>query len=198
MSPEIIKHSKYDNKTDIWSLGITAIELAEGQPPYAYMHPFRAMYAIQKHPPQGLAKPEKWSEEFNNFIKRCLKVNPQDRPSAEELLTDPFILKSSKMKGVLSELVLNSMEAIDRYRLDQTKKNLNNSSSDDENEFSNNEQSKVQQTMIRKDSMKLKQSKQTSKQNKKQQYLNDSSEEMESNSMIIHCDTMVVKNDQDL
>lgn len=47
------------------------------------------------------------------------------------------------MKGVLSELVLNSMEAIDRYRLDQTKKNLNNSSSDDENEFSNNEQSKV-------------------------------------------------------
>lgn len=46
MSPEVIKHSKYNQKTDIWSLGITAIELAEGEPPYSHLHPFRAMFAI--------------------------------------------------------------------------------------------------------------------------------------------------------
>lgn len=194
MSPEIIKHSKYDNKTDIWSLGITAIELAEGQPPYAYMHPFRAMYAIQKHPPQSLTKPDKWSNEFNNFIKRCLKVDPQDRPSAEELLTDPFIQKSCKMKGVLTELVLNSMEAIDRYRLDQTKRNLNSSLSEEEAEYSGVEQLKYLQTVVKKDSLKFKQNQ---KQNKKYSGQLDTSEEVESNSMIIHADTMVVKNEPD-
>ena len=50
MSPEVLSNQKYNNKIDIWSLGITAIELAEGEPPYSNIHPFRAMFAIKKKP----------------------------------------------------------------------------------------------------------------------------------------------------
>jgi serine/threonine protein kinase len=63
-------------------LGITAIELAEGEPPYAGVVPVKAMFMIQKHPPQGLPHPEKYSPEFNDFVKQCLTLNPHDRPSA--------------------------------------------------------------------------------------------------------------------
>jgi serine/threonine kinase 4 len=68
MSPEVINNSKYNFKADIWSLGITAIELAEGEPPYAHMHPYRAMFAIKSRPPQGLTEPQRWSTEFNLFV----------------------------------------------------------------------------------------------------------------------------------
>ena len=57
MSPEVISNSKYGPKTDIWSLGITAIELAEGEPPYSHIHPVRAMFAIKNNPPRGLTCP---------------------------------------------------------------------------------------------------------------------------------------------
>ena len=65
MSPEVLLKSEYNKKTDIWSLGITAIEMAEGDPPYSEKPTFSAMFLIPKKPPQGLSQPEKWSPDFN-------------------------------------------------------------------------------------------------------------------------------------
>jgi serine/threonine kinase 4 len=95
MSPEVLSDSIYNEKTDIWALGITAIELAEGEPPFSHQHPFRAIYSIQTHPPQGLTHPHRWSPEFNAFIKTCLTIDYKLRPTAEVLLSQPFISKIS-------------------------------------------------------------------------------------------------------
>ncbi len=130
MSPEVLSNSDYNKKTDIWSLGITAIEMAEGDPPYSHINYLRAMFVIQRKPAQGLTIPEKWSTEFNNFVKRCLTLDPKYRPTAKELLLDPFISKS-KGTALLSELVANSLEEIERYRLKQANEN---SSSDNNNQ----------------------------------------------------------------
>jgi serine/threonine kinase 4 len=125
MSPEVISRSKYNKKTDIWSLGITAIEMAEGEPPYSHIHPFRAMFLIKEKPPRGLTKPDKWSPEFNNFIQRCLIVDPKKRPTAQELLQDEFIIKKSRGPAILSELVLESMSEIEKYRMNRDSNNSN-------------------------------------------------------------------------
>ncbi len=80
MSPEVLKNSEYTNKTDIWSLGVTAIELAQGVVPNSNMKPYRAMFILKDKPIEGLAEPEKWSIEFNRFVKDCLQINPSLRP----------------------------------------------------------------------------------------------------------------------
>ena len=108
MSPEIIGKTKYDQKTDIWSLGITSIEMAEGVPPYSHIHPIRAMFVIQKNPPKGLAYPEKFSKQFNDFVEKCLTIDAAERPSAADLLNHVFI-KQNKGKQVIQNLV-NSLE----------------------------------------------------------------------------------------
>ena len=116
MSPEVLSNSEYNKKTDIWSLGITAIEMAEGEPPYSHINYMRAMWVIQNNPAQGLTMPEKWSKEFAGFVARCLTVDPKRRPTAKELLLDPFIRKMNKGSALLSELVLRSLEDIAQFR----------------------------------------------------------------------------------
>lgn len=91
MSPEILANSIYNEKSDIWALGITAIELAEGEPPYSHQHPFRAIYSIQTHPPQGLSKPDQWSKSFNSFVRDCLTLDYKARPTAQMLASHEFI-----------------------------------------------------------------------------------------------------------
>ena len=118
MSPEVVTQSDYNKKADIWSLGITAIEMAEGEPPYSHIHPVRAMFIIQKNPASSLTQQEKWTPEFNNFVKKCLTIDPKRRPTAKELLLDPFISKS-KGPALLSELVANSIEDIERGRIEE-------------------------------------------------------------------------------
>ncbi|XP_030623221.1 TRAF2 and NCK interacting kinase b isoform X11 [Chanos chanos] len=95
MAPEVIAcdenpDATYDFKSDLWSLGITAIEMAEGAPPLCDMHPMRALFLIPRNPAPRL-KSKKWSKKFQSFIDSCLVKNHSQRPSTEQLLKHPFI-----------------------------------------------------------------------------------------------------------
>uniref|UniRef100_A0A673JY88 non-specific serine/threonine protein kinase n=1 Tax=Sinocyclocheilus rhinocerous TaxID=307959 RepID=A0A673JY88_9TELE len=95
MAPEVIAcdenpDATYDYKSDLWSLGITAIEMAEGAPPLCDMHPMRALFLIPRNPAPRL-KSKKWSKKFQSFIESCLVKNHNQRPSTEQLLKHPFI-----------------------------------------------------------------------------------------------------------
>ena len=117
MSPEIIQQSQHNQSTDIWSLGITCIEMAEGEPPFSNIKPMRAMMNIIKNPPKGLSKPEIWSKEFNDFVAKCLTLNPLKRPNSKDLLNHPFIIEKSRGCALISELVANNINEINQYRL---------------------------------------------------------------------------------
>lgn len=90
MAPEVIENSKfecpYDVAVDIWSLGITALEIAQAGPPHADINPMRALGVIQTSEPPTLNEPEKWSNDFRDFLSFCLVKNPKDRFSARELV----------------------------------------------------------------------------------------------------------------
>ncbi|XP_071355075.1 TRAF2 and NCK interacting kinase a isoform X6 [Trachinotus anak] len=95
MAPEVIAcdenpDATYDFKSDLWSLGITAIEMAEGAPPLCDMHPMRALFLIPRNPAPVL-KSKKWSKKFQSFIESCLVKSHSQRPSTEQLLKHPFI-----------------------------------------------------------------------------------------------------------
>ena len=86
MAPEVLKEERYDAKADVWSLGITLIEMADGLPPLAEMNPFRAMRIIPSSDPPTLECPEKFSKDFNNFLAKCLVKDPSKRCSIQELV----------------------------------------------------------------------------------------------------------------
>lgn len=125
MAPEVIKASKYDFKADIWSLGITAIELACGHPPHWQLHPMTAMFKIPTSPPPTLPKPEKWSKDFHDFIKKSLVMDPKERPDAPELLEHPFIQNAAPIECIQS-FVSECMVYMDSHReLDQLNQDPN-------------------------------------------------------------------------
>eukprot|EP01103_Thecamoeba_quadrilineata_P009617 TRINITY_DN193_c4_g1_i1.p1 TRINITY_DN193_c4_g1~~TRINITY_DN193_c4_g1_i1.p1 ORF type:complete len:1486 (+),score=446.16 TRINITY_DN193_c4_g1_i1:89-4546(+) len=94
MAPEVVdtcgEFTPYTEKADIWSIGILGIELAESKPPLADINPMRALMAICSSPPPQLKQPEKWSNEFQEFLSLCLSKDPQDRSSAGSLLEHRF------------------------------------------------------------------------------------------------------------
>ncbi|KAI9146495.1 kinase-like domain-containing protein [Paraphysoderma sedebokerense] len=123
MAPEVITSEQsgttYDYKADIWSLGITAIEMAECSPPMFDMHPMRVLFMIPKLPPPTL-RDKKWSPEFRDFLQLCLDKDPDARPTADQLLRHPFVKEDPRGNLVVQELIEKSRVA-KRNRMAQTK-----------------------------------------------------------------------------
>ncbi len=147
MSPEVISQKSYDSKCDIWSLGITCIELAEGEPPYSEVRTFLVMKKILNNPPKGLTNPKLWSDDFNDFVEKCLIFNPAQRPTAAQLLNHRFIQNNDQGKGIIIQRLIKAMPLINKFReeINEEEKRRNNgieSDSEKEKNNTNGEQEK--------------------------------------------------------
>ncbi|XP_063148465.1 serine/threonine-protein kinase 10 [Candoia aspera] len=137
MAPEVVmcetmKDTPYDYKADIWSLGITLIEMAQIEPPHHELNPMRVLLKIAKSDPPTLNYPSKWSPAFRDFLKTALDKNPETRPTATQLLEHPFVSKVTSNKA-LRELVAEAkaevMEEIEDNREEVEEEDLSESAS---------------------------------------------------------------------
>uniref|UniRef100_A0A8C5B903 non-specific serine/threonine protein kinase n=1 Tax=Gadus morhua TaxID=8049 RepID=A0A8C5B903_GADMO len=166
MAPEVIAcdenpDSTYDYRSDIWSLGITAIEMAEGAPPLCDMHPMRALFLIPRNPPPKL-KSKKWSKKFMDFIEGCLVKTYPSRPSTEQLLKHTFIRDQPTERQVRIQL----KDHIDRTRKkrgekEETEYEYSGSDEEDENRGDERESSSILnvpgESTLRRDFLRLQQ-----------------------------------------
>ncbi|CAH1736324.1 serine/threonine-protein kinase 3 [Aphis gossypii] len=109
MAPEVIQEIGYDCVADMWSLGITALEMAEGKPPYGDIHPMRAIFMIPTKPPPSFREPDKWTPEFIDFVSQCLIKNPDERATATKMLDHEFI-GNAKPPEILSQMIAEARE----------------------------------------------------------------------------------------
>lgn len=116
MAPEVIQEIGYDCVADMWSLGITALEMAEGKPPYGDIHPMRAIFMIPTKPPPSFREPDQWSPEFIDFVSRCLVKNPEERATASEMLQHEFI-GNARPPGILSSMIAEAREIRENQNL---------------------------------------------------------------------------------
>ncbi|XP_057680979.1 myosin-IIIa isoform X3 [Corythoichthys intestinalis] len=115
MAPEVIAceqqlDSTYDARCDVWSLGITAIELGDGDPPLSELHPMRALFKIPRNPPPTLQQPELWSDDFNGFICKCLIKDFELRPNVLDLLQHVFIQQTVGKEKILQKQLIELID----------------------------------------------------------------------------------------
>ncbi|KAK9300084.1 hypothetical protein QLX08_007125 [Tetragonisca angustula] len=120
MAPEVIAceqqlDSSYDSRCDVWSVGITAIELAEGDPPLSELHPMRALFQIPRNPPPSLKNPDIHSPELVDFITECLVKDLEHRPFASELKEHPLLMN---IESIAEDVRRELQEEIRRQRAD--------------------------------------------------------------------------------
>ena len=120
MAPEVIRDNPtgYDAKADVWSLGITTIELAEGQAPYSNLHPLRAIFLIPSKPPPTFNEPERWSANLVAFVSACLQKEPEVRPTSAELGIHACVVTGREVQaaGILRTLVCAALESLSEWR----------------------------------------------------------------------------------
>ncbi|XP_049887266.1 serine/threonine-protein kinase mig-15 isoform X2 [Pectinophora gossypiella] len=134
MAPEVIAcdenpDATYDNRSDLWSLGITALEMAESQPPLCDLHPMRALFLIPRNPPPRL-KSKKWAKKFHSFIETVLVKDYHQRPYTEQLLKHPFIRDQPTERQVRIQL---------KDHIDRCKKRKQDNSVRDDYKYSGSE-----------------------------------------------------------
>ena len=142
MSPQVILNRNYDMKTDIWSLGITCLELVEGEPPNGDLKPEEVMAKIAKKPPKAgdIIDIKEHTEDFVNFVNLCLEIEPKKRPSADILIKHPFIKKLAKGKQYLSKLIKAHIKEVEKFRIEKEEYLNNKENQENENKEYNQSQ----------------------------------------------------------
>ncbi|KAK2587108.1 hypothetical protein KPH14_002873 [Odynerus spinipes] len=126
MAPEVVtskaggSDSGYGSRADVWAIGITAIELADGKPPFQDMHPTRALFQILRNPPPTLYRQSNWSQNFNDFISECLEKNPENRPFMAEIAEHPFLSELPDNDYLLAqEVKAVAMDVLEKGKADR-------------------------------------------------------------------------------
>jgi serine/threonine protein kinase len=140
MSPQVASGIKYDFKTDIWSLGITCIELLEGEPPLSDLKPKNVMEKISKNPPSAseIIDLNEHTPEFKSFVEHCLEIDPNKRLSARDLLKHNFIIKFSKGRKYLEKLVKQHQDDVENFRFESEKEYQKAKKKEEYEEFDDN------------------------------------------------------------
>ncbi|XP_044273128.1 misshapen-like kinase 1 isoform X3 [Varanus komodoensis] len=195
MAPEVIAcdenpDATYDYRSDIWSLGITAIEMAEGAPPLCDMHPMRALFLIPRNPPPKL-KSKKWSKKFIDFIDNCLIKAYTSRPPTEQLLKFPFIRDQPTERQVRIQL----KDHIDRTRKkrgekDETEYEYSGSEEEDDGRGEEGEPSSIMnvpgESTLRREFLRLQQENKSHSEALKQQQQQLASQQRDSEAHVQH------------